>query len=83
MLHTFTRAELKTKGAGDFDNGDTIHCGKYWIYIRKTHTGNVTLHSTVETFDGKSVPCWPVGARGCWPCYIAEFLGRKQGSEED
>lgn len=33
MLYRFTRAELKTKNASDFKEGDVIKTGRYFIFI--------------------------------------------------
>ena len=72
-----TKAELKTKKGFDFEEGDTIEVGKYIIYIEYGKYG-APLKSWVQTTDGKILNCWPVGSRGAWPYFIADFLGRRE-----
>lgn len=50
MLYKFTRDELKNKSARQFNEGDVIKVGKYYIHIRYGEY-NVPLKTTVNTED--------------------------------
>lgn len=75
-----TKSELKTKIASDFNEGDTIEVGKYIIHIEYGSYKTPLLKSWVETTDGKILSSWPIGARGAWPYFIYEFLGRRENA---
>jgi len=77
MLYNFTRAELKTKKASDFKEGDVIRVSIYFIYIHyKSRDGkysydNPALCSYHEREDFKPCGCTPGANR---PYYIDDFI---------
>lgn len=81
MHYKFTRKELKTKKASDFEEGDVIKTGIYYIHIHyRTHRGakivqynTPSLCSYHERNDFGPCGCTPGVDR---PYYIDDFLNR-------
>lgn len=67
-----TRAELKSKKASDFKEGDLVFVSKYIIHIEYGPYPK-PLQSWVETTDGKILDSTP-GVQGGWPYYIDAFI---------
>ena len=71
MRYNFTRAELKTKKASEFKEGDVIKTGIYYIYIKYGQYDRPSLCSYHQREDFKPCGCTP----GCdRPYYIDIFL---------
>ena len=77
MRYTFTRQELKTKKAADFQEGDTVQTGKYLICIRYGDYHHPSLRTTVELYDEFRVVGSTPGVRGGRPYYIHDFITRR------
>ena len=77
MLYNFTRAELKTKKASDFKEGDIIKVGIYFVHIHyKSKDGKrryrlPSLCAYHERADFKPCGCTPGADR---PYYIDNFI---------
>ena len=77
MLYNFTRAELKSKKASDFKEGDVVKTGIYFIHIHykskdSKHSYNrPSLCSYHEREDFKRCGCTPGVDR---PYYINNFI---------
>ena|SRR3990167_4552329 len=76
MIYKFTRTELKTKKASDFQEGDIIETGPNWIHIHyKSKNGHIysmpALCSFHERMDFRRTGCTPGEDR---PYYIDDFL---------
>lgn len=75
-LYILTRAELKDKAASDFEDGDFVICGKYYIYIKNFKWGEkvrypVSFFTTVNTrYDLRDLPI------SKQPQYIRDFIER-------
>jgi len=80
MIYKLTRAELKTRMASEFKEGDIIHVGKYYINIRYGNYTIPSLKTTVETEEGKILDC-TAGLRGSWPYYIDNFIRRRKNEK--
>ena len=79
MKYNYTRAELKTKKASEFLEGDIIKTGRYYIYIHyKSRDGRYSynrpsLFSYHEREDSKKCGCTPGVDR---PYYIDDFISK-------
>jgi len=77
MRYTFTRQELKTKKAADFEEGDTVRTGKYLIRIRYGDYPHPSLRTTVELYDKFKMISSTPGVRGGRPYYINDFITKR------
>jgi hypothetical protein len=73
--YIFTRAELKERAASEFNHGDLVICGKYYIHIKyKKHNDDeqnmpVSFFTNVNTrYDLRDLPMHK------HPYYIREFI---------
>ena len=72
MVHRLTRKELKNTKASNFDEGDIIQIGKYYIHIQYGQY-KIPLRTWVERENGKILGCTP-GTKNGWPYFIADFI---------
>lgn len=70
MLYNFTRQELKNKSARQFNEGDVVKVGKYYIHVKYGEYAS-PLKTTVNTED--SIIDLPLHRQ---PQYIHDFKDR-------
>ena len=71
MQYKFTREELKHKSGRQFNDGDVIVCGNYFIWIKYGNFNTPSLLTRVSTrFDLRDIKLHK------WPCYIKDFVSR-------
>lgn len=71
MQYNLTRAELKDRCADEFQHGDVIKCGKYFIWIKYGEYSS-PLKTCVSTRDSM---CNLKMSK--WPYYISDFIQRR------
>lgn len=72
-IYKFTRQELKYKSAEEFNEGDTVICGKYYVHIKYGSFNFPRLLTIVSTRDDiRNLPLCK------WPQYIREFVNRRK-----
>jgi len=77
-----TTKELRKLNASDFEHGDCLVSGKYYIYIKygtfeePEKYKTPSLCSYVELENGRQLDCTAGTSRGMTPYFISDFLMR-------
>jgi len=71
-VYKFTMKELKNRAAEEFEDGDTVICNNYYIWIKYGNYKRPSFHTTVSTkYDMRDLLLHK------WPYYISDFVSRR------